>query len=271
MDCTQQKLNLVKQLVDKQMSTEDKLNLLTKALTKTPQLVNDNTNCPLLIILVGLWSSNYKKTRNYAYSIEHYCSRATCFKACLQQFLQHDINPNIRHMYSHGSTTLHWLVAWDRPYEAVEFLSMCPKTDVNTTDSGGRSPLALLVARKYFGRTKQAQTEDELLVEKLVTHNAQVDLADDWGNTALHYACLKRDRQSIESMKQKHNLDALWTQPNKDGYTPVDLCKATYKIVKQYILHAYNSSKPEAMICAKRWNACASEFFEYVVTLTQSV
>lgn len=130
-------------------------------IAQNPDLVRYDDTCPLLIMVVGAWSDNAKKVRRAKHDLVpnkrnlNRKPRADYFLGCLQSVLHHGGNPNMVHQHCHGSTAMHWLIAWDRPIEAIEFLNIIApyKTpyNPNVPDSAGNTALTLAVVKKYWG------------------------------------------------------------------------------------------------------------------------
>eukprot|EP00746_Dinoflagellata_sp_MGD_P030358 gnl/MRDRNA2_/MRDRNA2_171990_c0_seq1.p1 gnl/MRDRNA2_/MRDRNA2_171990_c0~~gnl/MRDRNA2_/MRDRNA2_171990_c0_seq1.p1 ORF type:complete len:415 (+),score=69.50 gnl/MRDRNA2_/MRDRNA2_171990_c0_seq1:107-1351(+) len=230
-----------------------------KIVNDHPDIINNNERCPLIIMLGGLWSSTHKKAMlDRGSPKQNLNQRSIFFGNYLNRLLQHDVDVNIKHLFALGSTLMHWFVAWDRPYQAIQFLKKTKQygksVDFDILDGNNRSVLSLLVARKYFGRTPIAELHDNLLIKHLIGCGADLHTTDRFGNTALHYACMKRDLFSLNLLDGR-NSSALWVLKNSDGETPIDLCFASYSTATQGVLRAYECSRREDMFNKERWEA----------------
>ncbi len=243
-------------------SQQEKFNLFCELLNSSPDMISDNVICPLLIIIAGLWSSYYKRERNHKNPLGDalnpmYHSERLFLEKCLAELLRRKVDPNIQHQHIHRSTAMHWLVAWDRSYEGVEFLRLIKDQKIiwnpNIPDAYNRTPIMLLVARKYFGRKKQAEIEDNRLIDEILTYSPDLTIQDNWGNTALHYAFIKRDRDFIDKIIPQYDLTHLSTIKNNAGQRPPETLSMNYSDSTSCIKKVYDASKSEHLFNRKRW------------------
>jgi len=233
-----------------------------------PYLLSENIICPLLIILTGFWSTNYKKERSpyNPNKIIHQRIRLL-YEAYLIQMLEKGADPNIYHIHIHQSTAMHWLIAWDRSYAGVKFIELVKNTqqqwNPNMQDACLRTSLSLLVARKYFGRTQQAENEDNMLITALVKENTNFFIQDDLGNTALHYAFIKRDIFAIQTIINhcEHPQDLIKIK-NKDGFFATELSKIPYLYACDSIHKVYVASSSQNMFNKERWHSLEEKMNE---------
>jgi hypothetical protein len=235
------------------------------------QIVNDDTICPIFIIVVGLWSSYYKKERHYSKPtkvIRNYKFPRLFLQRCLSYLLTNKVDPNIKQRHIHGSTAMHWLIAWDRSYSGVELIKLITKIqgawDPNVVDASNRTAIALLVARKYFGRSEKAELEDNLLLNELIAYLADLTIKDNLGNTALHYAFIKKDKYFVDKIKQKYDLSKLLSIKNNLGQTPYDILDIKYEDSASLVRKVYEAATSEHIFHKKRWEESKSDFLLYV-------
>lgn len=81
----------------------------------------------------------------------------------------------------------------------------------DTSDIDGYHNTALILAAMK-GRTT--------IVKKLIAAGANVNIANNHGTTALHYACIFRDHEQIQALLQQ---GAKWAIENSQGISPLDL------------------------------------------------
>lgn len=245
-------------------------------------LVQYNNSCPLLIMLVGAWSDNAKKVRRVReYLVPNKKNQdrthlMSYFGQCLQLVLQHGGDPNIIHQHCHGSTAMHWLIAWDRPLEAVAFLDLIASYatttlfNPNPPDAVGNTALTLAVIKKYFNRTPQDRIDDSTCIATLVNHNTDVLYKNTHGETALSYAIWKRDRETVQAIfdhyqkNHPHHINTLKHHAQQAWHYSKTL---SYEDIAQRLYHLYQASPPEQTIYKPRWDNSKNEFDRFVVDL----
>lgn len=267
----------------------DGIAVFDSIIANNPHLVHYDDSCPLLIMLVGAWSDNAKKVRRVQQNLVpnkknqdrtplmHY------FGGCLQTILHHGGDPNIIHRHCHGSTAMHWLIAWDRPLEAVTFLDLvkpygiatqplCPPWNPNTPDAVGNTALTLAVIKKYFNRKPQDTLDDSHCISTLVQGNTDVLYANDHGETALSYAIWKRDRDTVQTIfthhkdnpNAPHTIESLKTHAKHAWDYSQTL---SYEDMAQRLYNLYQASPTEQTIHKPRWDAYKNDFDAFMTDL----
>lgn len=222
-------------------------------LDKNRDILNYDGICPLLIIVAGFWSSAARKARNLGSN--YHIRAAQFYEQCLRQLLLRGVNINIHHRHRHLSTVMHWLIAWDRPTAGVKFLDLAAEYQLcfnpEEQDSMGNTPLTLLVARKYLGRTAYQEQADQQLIERLLASGADPYSANKIGETAVDYACNKHDIAAVTAIAAAH----------PDCYRFIraknHLCQSlpllTYQELTTKIFQVYEAAKIHHIVPVERW------------------
>ncbi|CAI9744532.1 E3 ubiquitin-protein ligase MIB2-like [Octopus vulgaris] len=162
-------------------------------------------------------------------------------KQAVQQLLNSE--PDVNLTNAEGNTPLH-LAVLNQRYDVVAFLLSQTDVKVNTKNIKETTPLLNAVTISHFG-----------ILQKLVSHGAELDALDADGNNCLHLAVVKKDKFHSEEETGEH-LDYFWKrlrlekedklcgtviacylgrlganfhQKNNSGKTPVDLIVSDYQ------------------------------------------
>ncbi|XP_036370677.1 putative ankyrin repeat protein RBE_0319 [Octopus sinensis] len=179
------------------------------------------------------------KDKKYENTPLHWACRSG-HKQAVQQLL--NSKPDVNLTNAEGNTPLH-LAVLNQRYDVVAFLLSQPDVEVNTKNIKETTPLFDAVSLSHFG-----------ILQKLVSHGAELDALDADGNNCLHLA-VKKDKFHSEEETGEH-LDYFWKrlglekeeklcgtviacylgrskanfhQKNNSGKTPVDLIESDYQ------------------------------------------
>lgn len=107
--------------------------------------------------------------------------------------------PNLRDEGPYGNTPLVWSIANDAKETSIELIKQCKRHNIpldldKSSTFNGNTPLILCIAK---GHKRPGQMPNYALTEYLIANGANVNKPDDLGNTPLHYACVRRDLETI--------------------------------------------------------------------------
>ena len=251
----------------------DGVKIFDDIIANNTDLVHYDESCPLFIMLVGAWSDNAKKVRRATHDLVpnkrnlNRKPRTDYFLGCLQSVLRHGGNPNIIHQHCHGSTAMHWLIAWDRPIESVEFLNIiapyATPYNPNMLDRAGNTALTLAVVKKYFNRTPQDTLDDTLCIRTLIEQGTDVLAENTVGQTALSYAIWKRDTDTV------HDIFTHAQNPMADLKSHAQTAwqygkNLSYEDLSQRLKIQYSASPHTQIIHKERWDNVRLEFDEFM-------
>ena len=172
----------------------------------------------------------------------------------IKELIAHGANPNVADR--DGDTPLHIACQTGR-LDLVYCLLTAEECDPNAKNKAGLTPLEL------------TSPEHSHIVNKLIAHGANPNVADRVGNTPLHIACQTGRLDLVQSLLTviKCNPDA----KNKAGLTPLQVTSPWHShIVKELVTHGASPSVANSDGNTPLHIACERHYFDTVKHLLTS-
>lgn len=77
------------------------------------------------------------------------------------------------------------------------------------------------------------------MIKTLVAHGAKINVIDEFGNGAIHFAAIKNKANTVQALLEN---GAKFNAKNNIGETPSDLSIARSKLISNFHIHIINSS-----------------------------
>lgn len=139
------------------------------------------------------------------------------------------------------NTPLTWAIANANNGTAMTILNTAKQGEyLNAQSMYNNTALHLAVGKGYKKKSASGDTlsySNLVLVQKLIDLGAKVDLQDKDGDTPLHVACIRRDKEMISALlKAGATIDI----KNNDGKTPLDMLNLSYKQASKHVCDKVN-------------------------------
>lgn len=161
--------------------------------------------------------------------ILHVMAKSDKYKDFISSVMRSQINPSIPDDLW-GNTALHWALANASNDNAWEILRNLPDKDPSLNVQctiHGHTPLHIAVAKGYKTISRDGrslETSNLAIVNALLSKGANPNLQDEKGNTPLHLAYLRGDRDMIEALSE---AGAFTRIENKENRSPPELWDVT--------------------------------------------
>lgn len=144
---------------------------------------------------------------------------------------QPDTNVNWQGIW--GNTALHWAIANTNTKMASLLLNQAPAIDVNIQDDAGKTALHMAIAKGlyHFDDTGRNEPPQMVNIETLIK-KTNLTIQDNFGNTPLHIAVIRRDIPVIELLLQ---YDANLEVKNNEDKKPFQMIDMTFNEADRFL------------------------------------